>query len=215
MYGGDDIRSDLKVVFAGSLTHVILAIFYGVLFTIFNTEIHISSLWHTAVYVAEIERGFDVALVTACRKAFWYNLYLLFIHTFIPIYPLNGLRIVAGLLKISNASMSTTWVARACSICGMVLSAAYFIWGVVRILPFTNFNGGIFEIFAGAFGFTTSKVLYDSVKNDNLGLDPVFGRPCFQNDVGDNDDGGNAVNDPNLQELPSITPVVATEADLI
>jgi hypothetical protein len=94
---------------------------------------------------------------------------------------LNGLRIVAGVLKLFNASMSTTWVARACSICGMILSDVYFIWGIVRILPYTKFTGGIFEIFAGAFRFVNSK-LYDCVKNDNLSQDPVFGRPCFQSD---------------------------------
>ena len=106
------IRTDLKVAFAGSLSHVILAIFYGVLFTIFNTEVHVSSLFQTSVYVAEIESGFGVTLVTACRTAFWWNLYFICFHTVVPIYPLNGLRIVAGVLKLFNASMSTTWVAR-------------------------------------------------------------------------------------------------------
>jgi len=213
VYGGDDIRTDLKVAFAGSFSHVILAIFYGVLFTIFNTEVHVSSLFQTTVYVPEIESGFGVALVTACRTAFWWNLYFIFIHTIVPIHPLNGLRIVAGVLKLSNASMSTTWVARACSICGMVLSAVYFIWGIVRILPFTNFTGGIFEIFAGAIGFVNSKLLYDSVKNDNLSQDPVFGRPCFQSDDGDNGNDGNVASVEFTSTSPS--PVAATEADII
>lgn len=203
VYGGDSIRTDLKVAFAGSFAHVILAIFYGVLYTIFNTEVHAGSLFRATVYLVELKSGFGVALVTACRTAFWWNLYFIFIHTVVPIYPLNGLRIVAGVLKVFNASMSTAWVARTCSICGMILSAGYFIWGIVRILPFTIFSGGIFEIFAGAFGFVNSKILYDSVKNDNLSQDPVFGRPCFQSDDGDNVNNSNDVS------------VAATEADII
>jgi len=213
VYGGDDIRTDLKVAFAGSLAHVILAIFYGVLFTIFNTEVHVSSLFQTTVYEIEIMSGFGAALVTACRTAFWWNLYFIFIHTVVPIYPFDGLRIVAGVLKLFNASMSTTWVARACSICGMILSAVYFIWGIVRILPFTKFKGGIFEIFAGAFGFVNSKLLYDCAKNDTLSQDPVFGRPCFQSDDGDNGNDGNAAS----AELTSTSssPVAATDSDII
>ena len=201
------------MAFAGSLSHVILAFFYGVLFTIFNTKVHASSLFQTSVYVAEIESGFGVTLVTACRTAFWWNLYFICFHTVVPIYPLNGLRIVAGVLKLFNASMSTTWVARACSICGMILSDVYFIWGIVRILPYTKFTGGIFEIFAGAFRFDNSELLYDCVKNDNLSQDPVFGRPCFQSDDGDNGNDGKAASAELTSTSPS--PVAATETDII
>jgi phosphoribosylcarboxyaminoimidazole (NCAIR) mutase len=64
------------------------------------------------------------------------------------------------------------------SFSGMIISAALFVYGCVRIFD-QRVESGITEIFVGGLGFASSKILHDIVRAGRLSEDPVFGRPCY------------------------------------
>ncbi len=178
VFGGNDVRSDLKVVFAGLFSRIPVLFVFGATFLIFRAEIHVDSkidLWEAAVYVSEIEAGFGPMFLTTCRRAFWITVFLTFVHILIPIYPMDGLRIWVGFLK--GAGMSLQKAAMSAASAGMVISFGLIVFGIVQV-----FRGrfGIPEFGLGAFGVVVSLLLYKLAKTGSLSEDIVLGRPCYE-----------------------------------
>ena len=177
IYGPEDqgARGDLKVALAGPLIHLPMAGLFALLYVLLKGK-DMVGLASRTVFIADLNTGFVGMFLTACRIACWWNLWLCALHLVLPIYPLDGIRVWAGVLR--SRGMSLTKSAKVTSVGGMGLSLVIFVYGVVKLFD-SRIEGGITEILLGGFGFATSKILYDFVKTGRLSEDPIFGRSCY------------------------------------
>ena len=127
------------------------------------------------ILLYDLESGFKGIFSTGCRTMFAFNMILFVLHLLLPIYPLDALRVWAGVLR-GRMSLSTT--AKIISLVGFLLSLAFFMYGCVKIFDL-KIAGGVGELLLGGFGMASSKILYDLNKNGRLAEDPVFGRGCY------------------------------------
>ncbi len=124
-----------------------------------------------------VRGSIGILFLTLCRTTFWYNVLLLVINLLIPIYPLDGVRIYAAVLKMWGMSLKST--AMFVSIAGLIISCSLFGYGVFKLFS-KSYSSGLSEIAGGTFGLVNSKMLFDSVKAGVLDRDPIFGRPCYE-----------------------------------
>jgi Zn-dependent protease len=177
IYGPTDQGAigDLKVAIAGPLAHLPLAAIYAIVYTVVKKD-GMDGLNSLTIHIEEMKKGFMYIFGTVCRVSFGWNVILFVGHILVPIYPLDGVRIWAGILRSMNVSLAKS--AKIISVAGMLSSLIVFLYGC-----FTVFNieveGGVTEILLGGFGLTSSKILYDLVKLGRLTEDPVFGRACY------------------------------------
>lgn len=172
LYGPADQGAigDLKVGIAGPIVHIPLAGIFYLLY--FVAEKTIPDGQH-------LEEGFKHIFAMVCRNAVAWNAVLFAIHLLIPIYPLDGIRIWAGLLRSANVSLERT--AKLIAYAGMGISIFFFIYGAI-VLVSSSYGLGLSQVLIGGFGFSSSKVLYDLVEAGRLTSDPVFGRSCYADD---------------------------------
>lgn len=177
IYGPDDKgpMGDFKVAIAGTLSHIITGGVFAILYIVMKSS-GMPPLTSMKVYLDHLESGFIGVISTACRVAFCWNGILFLLHLFIPVYPLEGIRIWAGLMRTMGVRLTTT--ARIVSFAGMSVSLALFLYGCVKIFD-RRVESGITEILLGGLGFASSKILYDMIRAGRLSEDPVFGRPCY------------------------------------
>ena len=177
MYGPSDkgAFADLKVAIAGPLAHLPLAGIFAIMYVIVRKP-DMDRLISITIYFQQLEEGFIYTFATVCRVAFGMNIILCIGHILIPVYPLDGVRIWAGALVSMGVGLNKS--ARLISVAGMLMSSVVAIYGCVVVFN-RNYDGGITEILLGGFGVTSSKILYDLVKEGRLREDPVFGRACY------------------------------------
>lgn len=212
-YGPNDRGSwgDAMVALAGPLSHIFTGAIFAILYVIFKAE-DMPSLFDFTVFYSDLGSGFNGIVMTACRVSFCWNVFLLCVHIFVPVFPLDGIRIWVGLMMSAGFGMNKT--ANIVAIAGMAFSFGFFVYGCVGIF-FDTFAGGVTEfstgVLLGGFGILTSKVLFDLNRAGRLSEHPIFGRSCY------------AVNGVSSVEVPSTangtmsgTPMAAAQqADLI
>mmetsp|Transcript_1585 Transcript_1585/g.2893 ORF Transcript_1585/g.2893 Transcript_1585/m.2893 type:complete len:320 (-) Transcript_1585:2771-3730(-) len=177
IYGPDDKgpMGDFKVAIAGPLSHIVTGGVLAILYIVMKTST-MPPLTSMTVYLDHLESGFMGIISTACRVSFSWNVLLFFLHLIIPVFPLDGIRIWAGLMRIMGIRLTTT--AKIISFAGMLVSLALFIYGCVKIFD-RRIENGLTEILLGGLGLASSKLLYDMTRAGRLSEDPVFGRPCY------------------------------------
>lgn len=171
---------DLKVALAGPIMQIPLMIILAVTYVSLRPE-DMSPLSAVFASYNDITGDFSRLLLILCMTTFWYNMFIFMFNVFIPIHPLDGVRIYAAVLKFFGASLTKT--AKIVSFTGMFLSACTFILAIVELLFFEVYGGGIFELALGAFGLASSKALYDRIKAGRLKEDGVFGRACYESEM--------------------------------
>jgi hypothetical protein len=191
---------DFKVAIAGTLSHIVTGGVFAILYIVMKTS-GMPPLTSMKVYLDHLESGFIGVISTACRVSFCWNGILFLLHLFIPVYPLEGIRIWAGLMRSMGVRLTTT--ARIVSFAGMFVSLALFLYGCVKIFD-RRVESGITEILLGGLGFTSSKILYDMIRAGRLSEDPVFGRPCYLESSG---------NMTTSVEIPTATAVAESSSD--
>lgn len=177
VYGPDDKgpMGDFKVAIAGPFSYIMTGGVFALLYTILKSS-GMPRLTSMKVYLRHLDSGFLGILSTACRVAFCWNGILFLMNLLIPVHPLDGIRVWAGLLRSMGVRLTNT--AKIVSFAGMAVSLSLFLYGCVRIFD-RRVESGISEILLGGLGFTSSKILYDMVRAGRLSEDPVFGRPCY------------------------------------
>lgn len=202
IYGPDDKgpMGDFKVAIAGPLSHVVTGGVFAILYIVMKTS-GMPPLTSMTVYLNHLESGFIGIFSTACRVASCWNAILFIIHLLIPVYPLDGIRIWAGLMRTMGVRLTNT--ARIVSFAGMLITLALFLYGCVKIFD-RRVESGITEILLGGLGFASSKILHDMVRAGRLSEDPVFGRPCYLESSGNT----------SSVEIPTATAVGSTTANV-
>ena len=171
------VKNDFLVAIAGPLTHLPQMAIWAVIFAIIEG----GSFSNFSRYIND-NASFGSSL---CSQAFYLNLVLFVFNLFVPAYPLDGGRCLgAGLvlcgLDVLKAAMAT-------AVIGMVIAAAFVIWGIIDLLK--GSPGGLFIALTGAWIFMASFQLLKLTRPasgqygdpvDNLKNHPVFGQQCYQ-----------------------------------
>lgn len=165
---------DLKVSLAGPLSHLPIAGIFALIYTLIKED-GMQPLTSMKILLYDLESGFNGIFSTGCRTMFAFNMILFALHLLLPIYPLDAVRVWAGVLR-GRMSLSTT--AKIISLVGFLLSLAFFVFGCVKLFD-RKIPGGVGEVLLGGFGMSSSKILYDLNKTGRLAEDPVFGRACY------------------------------------
>lgn len=168
---------DLKVAIAGPLMQIPLMIIFVTLYETLKYD-DMSALGSIYLVLKDISGDISRLFIAVCMATFWYNVVIFLLNVFIPIYPLDGVRLYAAGLKALGASLTKT--AKIISYCGMFISICGFILGVVQMFFYHAYGGGLFELALGAFGLANSKELYDKIKAGRLREDKIFGRSCYE-----------------------------------
>ena len=171
---------DLKVAIAGPIMQIPLMI---ILVTLYETLRHDDMSPVGSIYVVYRDITGDISrlFLALCMGTFWFNTIVCFLNLLIPIYPLDGVRIYAAVLKKLGASLTKT--AKIISYFGMFISIFSFSLGVFFMFFFEAYGGGLFEMALGAFGFASSKDLYDKVKAGRLRDDKIFGDELINDNI--------------------------------
>lgn len=180
-YGPSDkgIKGDVNVALAGHILQIPLMIILGILYASLRTE-DMSALSDIFASYDDITIGFGKILLTLCMETFWYTLFIIGLNLVIPVYPFDGVRIWAAVIKNMGASLTKT--AKIISIAGILISSCTFIFGIIEMLFYEIFGLAIFELIFGVLGLVSSKNLYDNIKAGRLRDDPIFGRACYANE---------------------------------
>ncbi|GFH60474.1 hypothetical protein CTEN210_16950 [Chaetoceros tenuissimus] len=180
IYGPDHPMGDVKVAILGPVSHVFTGAIFAVLYIMLKAD-DMPSLLSYKVYYADIESGLRGLFASASRIAFSWNLMLLVVHLLVPVYPMDAVRIWAGLLRRSGKSLADT--AKFTAYAGILICSGIFIYGWVGLFMDATFMGGITEnsayIVLGGFGALVSWNLVQTVNADRINLDKVFGRGCY------------------------------------
>jgi len=153
-YGPNDRGAwgDAMVAIAGPLSHIFTGAIFAILYVTLKAEGMPSLLTFSAFYT-DLEGGFNGIVMTACRVSFCWNVFLLCVHMLVPVYPLDGIRIWAGLLRSKGVGITKT--ANIVAFAGMALSFGFFVYGCFGIF-FDTAVGGVTEystgVLLGGFG---------------------------------------------------------------
>jgi Zn-dependent protease len=174
-FGPDDqgAKGDLKVAIVGPLIHLPILAFLAVSYIAFSPD-EIPPLNNWTILLDDLKQSMILTLV---RAAFWLNVLVAVANLFIPIYPLDGVRIWVAILRISGVDLTRT--AKIVSSSGIILSVALVVYGMAKIFHIFVV-GGLIEVLLGGFGFIVSKTLYDLTTAGRLKEDIVFGRKCYE-----------------------------------
>lgn len=170
---------DTTVAIAGPLSHLFTGAIFAICYIILRAD-DMPPLFSFKEFYADLASGFVGIISTACRISFCWNIFLLVLHIILPIYPLDGIRIWAGIARSAGVSLTkTTYIV---AFAGMASSLAFFVYGCVG-LYFDDVIGGVTEfstgVLVGGFGILTSKQLLDMGRAGFISQHPILGRSCY------------------------------------
>lgn len=212
-YGPSNLgyMGDLKVAVAGPLMQIPLII---VLLTLYETlrDDDMSAIGSIYPVIGDITGDISRIFIAVCMATFWFNVITFLLNVFIPIYPLDGVRLYAAGLKALGASL--TKAAKIISYYGMFISICTFVLGAMQMFFSTVYGGGLFEMALGAFGFVNSKDLYDKIKAGRLREDKILGRSCYEQET-EGIEINNSVEEQRSSNTPAPVPLDTTEVSEI
>lgn len=176
------IRGDLMVALSGPILQIPFMMLLAILYQILKTK-DMSSFSSIFVSYEDITIGIGYMFISTFLETFWYNMLVILLNIFVPIFPFDSTRIWVAILKKCGASLTKS--AKIISIVGILISGLCFIIGILELLFIKVFGFGLFEFLFGAFGLFNSKFLYDNVKAGRLNDDPIFCRACYAQDESD------------------------------
>lgn len=169
-----NVKDDLIIALAGSLTHVPMCLFWvGMYASINNGDVTEFTFRNYLTVISSGCRGF---FSTLFEQACLINLLLLWFNLFVPVYPADGGRLMTSFMLLSGMALNK--VALLTVFASTLVSLALFAWSVVSFVDGIGITG-VLTILIPFFIWAECYRLYLSIVNGELREHPLFGRDCY------------------------------------
>lgn len=168
-----DLKDDIKIALAGSLTHVPMCLFWFAMYAAINNgDVSGFTFRRYLTVISSLQGFFSTLFEQACLI----NILLFWFNVFVPAYPLDGSRLMTSSLLLMGVALNKaallTWFVL------ILVSIALFAWSIASFVGGVGITG-ILCILIVFFVWSECYRLYSSIVGGRLREHPLFGRDCY------------------------------------
>ena len=168
------LKADILIAMAGVLSHGPQGIFWYLMYLAINSGQ--TSDFQFRTYFTILSSGSQGFFSTVCEQSILLNILLMWFNLFLPIYPLDGARIMTSLMLLMGVALNKAAL--------LTLIISSFVSMILFVMSIISFMDGIGV--SGTFGFLLSIFaagqcyrLYFMITEGQLREHKLFGRTCY------------------------------------
>lgn len=168
------LKDDIKIAIMGPLMHLFGAAFWFAMYAAINNG-DISDFTFKK-YLTVISSGYDGFFSTLFQQSCLVNILLLWANVFIPVYPLDGGRLMTTSLLLIGVALNKA--ALLTLLVSILVSTALFAWSIASFIDGVG-TAGLLAVLVALHVWAECYRLYSSIINGKLREHPLFGRDCY------------------------------------
>lgn len=172
------LTADILIALAGVLSHGPQGLFWFAIYLAINSGQ--TSAFEFRSYFTIISSGPQGFFSTVCEQSILLNILLMWFNLFLPIYPLDGGRIITSVMLLMGVALNKS------ALLTLIITALVsLVLFVISIISFINGIGisGTFGFLVSIFAVVKCYQLYFMIVGGRLREHPLFGRACYINRV--------------------------------
>ena len=172
------LKADIFIALAGVLSHGPQGIFWFLIYLAINSGQVGDFQFRT--YFTIISSGPQGFFSTICEQSILLNILLMWFNLFLPIYPLDGGRIMTSTMLLMGVALNKA--ALLTMLITMFVSLVLFIMSIISFIDGIGISG-TFGFLLSIFATLQSYQLYFMITGGRLREHKLFGRACYINRV--------------------------------
>lgn len=172
------LKADIFIALAGVLSHGPQGIFWFLIYLAINSGQVGDFQFRT--YFTIISSGPQGFFSTICEQSILLNILLIWFNLFLPIYPLDGGRIMTSTMLLMGVALNKA--ALLTMLITMFVSLVLFVMSIISFIDGIGISG-TFGFLLSIFATLQSYQLYFMITGGRLREHKLFGRACYINRV--------------------------------
>lgn len=167
---------DIKIALAGPFVHIPMGLFWVAMYASINNGD--MSAFTFRMYLSVLSNDFRGFFSTLFEQSCLLNILLLWFNVFLPMYPLDGGRVMTSAMLMIGMALNKT--ALVTCFVSLLESVALLAWSIASFVDGVG-TTGIVSFLIAIFVIMNSYKLYSMILNGQLREHPLFGRDCYIN----------------------------------
>jgi hypothetical protein len=170
------LKADILIALAGVLSHGPQGLFWFLIYLAINSGQ--TSDFEFRSYFTILSSGPQGFFSTVCEQSILLNILLMWFNLFLPIYPLDGGRIMTSTMLLMGVALNKS--ALLTLLITILVSSVLFVMSIISFIDGLGVSG-TFGFLVSIFAVVQCYQLYFMIIGGRLREHPLFGRTCYIN----------------------------------